>query len=92
MWGLWPLFQRRATRDARVEGSTETLEVCPGRCEKLSRSRLHFAFRNTSRSRENAALPCYATLALRGGCARDSLRPPPIGARSCLLPKNSWRG
>ena len=61
-----PLALIPKTRDARVEGSTDTLEVCPGRCEKLRRSRLHFAFRNTSRSRENAALPCYATLALRG--------------------------
>src|SRR5256884_7201165 len=87
-----PLAFIPKTRDARVKGSIDTLEVWPGRSKELRRSWLHFAFRNKSRNRENAALPCYATLALRGGYARDSLRPPPIEARPWLLPKNSLRG
>src|SRR6266478_163117 len=81
------------SKDSRSAGERKhRQEVWPGRSRELRRSRLHFAFGNKSRNRENAALPCYATLALRGGYARDSLRPPPIGARPWLLPKNSLRG
>src|SRR5437879_7820157 len=87
-----PLAFIPKTRDARVKGSIDSLEVWPGRCKELRRSRLHFAFRNKSRNRENAASRCHATLALRGGYLRDSLRPPPIEAMPCLLPKNLLRG
>src|SRR3979490_3627938 len=88
--GAFGLYSKDSRRG--VKGSTYALEVRPGRCKELRRSRLHFAFKNKSRNRENAASPCYATLALRGGYACDSLRPPPIGARPWLLPKNSLRG
>src|SRR2546421_12104336 len=55
-----PLAFIPKTRDARVKGSIDTLEVWPGRSKELRRSRLHIAFRNNL---ETAKTPrCLAML------------------------------